>query len=244
MSGMGFDRDGHLTELGLSRLLYEGDVVAAAHVEGCATCNTVIAKMRAEDEALMIPLPEQKAKRSVNRSQIAGTLAFVSVVAVIFVVVRSQTELFSGAAKPDLRARGGGMVDLTVHVHDGRESRVVAPNATVRPGDKARFEVLVAKPGFVMVVGMDDRGEHYACWPQEDNPAAMKMEASDKPVVSPTAIEFDETPGNEHLFALWCDHPFMLADLAPSMTAAVFAPEATAPAGCSLTRVDLRKVGR
>ena len=243
MSGMGFDRDGHLTELGLSRLLYEGDVVAAAHVEGCTTCATVAAEMRAEDAASMIPLPDQKPKRSVNRSQIAGTLAFVTVVGVIFLVVRSQTELFVGAA-PGIRARGGAEVDLTVHVHDGRESRVVAPGAVVRPGDKARFEVLVGKPGFVMVVGMDERGEQYACWPQEDNPAAMKMEASDKPVVSPTAVEFDETPGDEHLFALWCDHPFMLSDLAPSVTASVFAAPATAPVGCTMTRVDLRKVGR
>ncbi len=168
---------------------------------------------------------------------------FVALAAAVLLVVRPFEPGAPGRPDGGFRARGGGYIDLTVHVHDGQVSRTVQHGASVRPGDKARFEILLARGGFVMVVGMDDSAEPYACWPQEEDPAAVYLPKSDVPVLLPTAVEFDETAGAEHLFALWCDHPFHLGDLSPAMTASLFASAATAPPGCSLARVDLIKAG-
>ncbi len=240
----GFDRDGHLTELGLARVLYESFEVGAGHVEGCPACAHVLATMRAEDDAVMIPLPEQKPKRRVRRTQVGGTLVFVSVVAVIFLAVRSQPELFGGGVSPSSPSPGEQRpLGLTVYVQDGRERRVVATGGEVRPGDEVRFEVHVGKPGFVMVLGVDDHGGQFVRWPAGDDQAAVKLEGSGEPVLSKPLV-FAGTTGNEHLIALWCERSFVSSDVAQSVSASLSSPGAKMPAGCTMVRVDLRKVGR
>lgn len=259
----GLDRDGHVTGLGFDRLLYGEPHEAAAvsaHVAACEKCGAVLAQMRADDADLMIPLPPLPKKaelasrpRSVrtdatvhpNRSRVPKVAAavggFLALAAAALFLIRPFEPAVGDDPKDAFRTRGGAAIDLTVHVYDGELSRTVQPGATVAPGDKARFEILLGRGGFVMVVGMDDSAEPYACWPQEEDPAAVYLPQSNAPVVLPTAIEFDESPGREHIFALWCDHPFHLGDLTPTMTAELFASTATAPPGCSLSRVDLVK---
>jgi len=247
----GLDRDGHVTGLGFDRLLY-GEAGEVASLEGhlakCARCAATLASMRADDASLVIPLPTAAVRAAVSPRARARRVAvtfggMVALAAAALLVVRPFEPDASNLPSDGFRARGGGFVDLTVHVHDGKSSRTVQSGAKVKPGDKARFELLLARGGFVMVVGMDDSADPYACWPQEEDPAAVYLPASDVPVVLPTAIEFDESAGAEHIFALWCEYPFHLGDLSPAMTASLFALIATPPPGCSLARVDLQKVG-
>jgi len=249
----GLDREGHVTGLGFDRLLYGEPLEAAAvaaHAATCERCAAVLAQLRADDADLMIPLPPRsvRAPATVHPQVRSRALKVAAAAGGLFALAAAALFLirpFEPGAEKDpadaFRTRGGGAIDLTVHVYDGEVSRTIEPGATVSPGDKARFEILLGRGGFVMVVGMDDSAEPYACWPQEEDPAAIFLPAGNVPVLLPTAIEFDETAGREHIFALWCDHPFHLGDLSPTMIASLFAATATAPPGCSVSRVDLVK---
>lgn len=247
-SGPGFDRDGHLTELGIDRLLYgdeRGTDALARHAEACERCREVLDRLRREDAATVIPLPPPPA-RDRERSR---TLRRVAVVSSVVLAAAAALVLVArpGGAPGEhdtLRARGGGAIDLTVYVHDGSASHPAVSGSKVRPGDRARFEILPLMNGFVMVVGMDDSGVAYAGWPQQEDPAAVYLGRSADPVLLPTAIEFDATPGAEHIFAVWCDHPFALSEVATSIGAEVAAPGSSSIPGCELERVDLTKEGR
>ncbi|MFO0744534.1 MAG: hypothetical protein U1F43_02535 [Myxococcota bacterium] len=249
----GFDRDGHLTELGLSRLLYgEGSGAALQaserHIASCATCAAVLAAMRVEDAALAIPEPPLAAHRAARRLSprtaivrrvAVAAVGVLAIAAAVVLTVRVSPSGLDGADR--LRPRGSKL-ELSVHVHDGTASHLVESGGVVHVGNRAGFEVLLADDGFLIVAGMDDAGDVYPCYPQEVDPMAVFTPKTTGRVLLPTAIEFDETPGEEHIFGILCDRPYRLDEVRPAMIASLLVPSvATPPPGCTMKRVDLRK---
>jgi hypothetical protein len=129
---------------------------------------------------------------------------------------------------PDLelevfRSTPGGAVRLS----DG--SRVSA-------GDKLGFRLRSGVEGYAMVVGIDETGTMYPCWPQGPAPAAQHVAPAPAPEVLPTAVTLDATPGAERIVAIRCDMPFSLADLAQPLSDPAKPPADPSPAlrpGCA-----------
>lgn len=250
----GFDRDGHLTELALARTLYGAGVegaseAAARHLAACATCAAVRERMQAEDAALAIPLPSPAVRARADlgaaarrRAQVARLAGVLLAIAAALVLVVGVGHAPAGSTDGDRFRPRGAAFELDVHVHDGSASHLVESGGVVHVGDRAGFEVLLGADGFLIVAGMDDAGDIYPCYPQELDPTAVFMHKTSGRVLLPTAVEFDEAAGDEHIFGLLCAEPYRLDELRPALYAAVLVPSlAPVPAGCSLERIDLHK---
>ena len=259
----GFDRDGHLSELALARYLYgEADAHARAavdaHVATCASCAAYLAASVAEDEAApeapawlqagAVSPASTPARAPIAITSRADRLAraarqlgpWLAAAAAALLLVRP----WQGGAAPerDHYTRRGSTLGLSVHVHDGAASHLVDSGAKVRAGDRARFEVIVAEDGYLLVAGLDDRGNVYAGFPQESGAAAVFVQRSAVPRVLPSAIEFDATQGSEHLFAMLCSHPFHLDDMRAAMLVSLTTVGGVVPPpDCTLRRLDLVK---
>ncbi len=103
-----------------------------------------------------------------------------------------------------------GAVVLMVHKKTERGSEPIGPGQVVAPGDAIRFEVRAPHRGFAAMLGHDGRGHVTVHHPFEGTEAAPYDPS--EPVL-PTAIELDDAPGAERLFAVWSRRPFRLAPL-------------------------------
>ncbi len=254
----GLDRGGHLTVLGLDRYRL-GEANAAArqaaerHLATCAQCAGIYAELRAEDAALPIPFPPAAVRRAALAPKVARRIAPGAVVLGVLAIAAAAllaVDPWSSATTspgplhgdPDRVQARGGPLELVVHIHDGTTSHAVDSGAVIHSGDRARFQVLLSHGAFLMVGGMDDRGDVYPGYPQEAGASAVYVPKTDGFLQLPTAIAFDDIPGDEHLFAMVCDHPFDFDELRSvmrSLSGHVTSREA--PVGCSVERVDLKK---
>jgi hypothetical protein len=66
-----------------------------------------------------------------------------------------------------------------------------------------RFAYTVAKPGFLLVFGMDDRGVLFPYY-QEQSLLGVPVEAGSR-VLLPGSVELDGHRGWERIFALWSE---------------------------------------
>jgi len=114
----------------------------------------------------------------------------------------------------------GNLVKLEVFVHDGQKVRLAEQNESVRPGDRIMFKLFPYTEGYVMIVGVDDRGEVYIGHPQDGRQAARPIEVDGAGVELDDALELDDVPGKERLFALICPEAFTLDDVAKSVSGA------------------------
>jgi hypothetical protein len=113
---------------------------------------------------------------------------------------------------PESGIRFKGGLELEVIVDDGEAQHQAAFGDTVAPGDRLGFRVRSKDPGYLIVVGIDDAGSTYSCYPQTDDKAREIVGQAD-PVELPTAVRLDEKPGVERLIAVRCPNPFAAEDL-------------------------------
>jgi len=232
-----FDRDGHLTELGLDRLTYEpstvnaeSTLVADNHLLNCNICRGALAQLKDGDAAMVLPprkatpaaLP-QPAKDALG----ARVLAFrrrlpvlggiVALAAVAFFAVRlTQT---TDPTPNEWRIKGDNAFTFNVYIHNG-DTPVLTTHAAfpVAPGDRMGFVVTADAPGHLLILGWDDQGHTYSCFPQQDGLTAgptssAPIEAQASPWTVPAAMAFDDVPGREHVAAIFCPGPFTSADV-------------------------------
>lgn len=239
----GLDRDGHLSELAIDHYLY-GEAGARRefdrHLAACAPCKSLVAAVQADDGAVVIPQPPAATTSRPSRHRLVVVSSVFAMAALVTLVV-APWRSSPGPEGERYTARGSAL-SFTVHLHDGITSRAVDPGAVVHPGDRARFKVTLAEDGYLLVAGLDDRGEAYAGYPQEAAAAAVFMSRSLTPIALPTAVVFDDTPGREHLFAMLCDRPFALDEMVDAMRASLRTGDGVAAReGCTSRRVDLDK---
>lgn len=243
----GLDRDGHLSELAIDHYLFgepAAQRVLALHLAACAACRASVAAMQALDDALGLapelpPRPAARPRWIPSRGTWLGLSVFA--IAAVFTLAIGPWRSLPAGPPDEFAVRGSSLV-FTVHLHDGVGSRAGEPGDVIHAGDRARFTVALAEDGYLLIAGIDDHGDAYAGYPQEEDAAAVYLAGSLTPLALPTAIEFDDSPGREHLFAMLCDHPFALPDMTLAMRASVAAGETVSPPpGCALRRVDLDK---
>jgi len=68
-----------------------------------------------------------------------------------------------------LRLRGGRFT-LEVWVHDGQHKRLVDSGDEVFAGERVAFRVSAATAGHLLIVGVDQSGEVYLCYPRRGRP--------------------------------------------------------------------------
>ncbi len=130
-----------------------------------------------------------------------------------------------------------GSVVLALHRKVGETSTRVGPDEPLAPGDAVRFEVRADKDGFVAVLGRDSRGAVTVYHPYGGTQAAPY--AAGAPLL-PTAIELDDAPGAEDLYALHAPSPFAL-EVAVRALEAGRPLEKALPSGVSVGRARLTK---
>lgn len=250
MSAAGlFDRDGHLNELALFRLVdgeLAGEALAAAetHHRACALCQGHLAGLRAE---LAQPLPplrlEVEAAPEAEilpfRRRLAGAApamaTLLSLAAILLVFLRPEQG-------PDtVRLRGAG-IHLEVYRQGAAGAERLRSGDPVQQGDKLAFRVNAPEGGHVLVFGLDASGMSYPIWPPDPALRSAPLQPSAGPVDLKVGLELDGTPGAERLIATRCPGAFSAATLYPSLMAEDPLPELEP--GCAAAEVTLpRRAG-
>lgn len=254
MSDDVLDRGGHLSELALDRYRFDPPEPAfraalEAHLATCAACRDALAALVEEDTACTLAPPHAHATplaaaeviplsaRRRRAAWIGGAVALALAALALFVV---RPWVAPPPDADDITVRGGPF-DFEVHVHDGERTRPVVDGDVVYPGERMGFRVLLRQDGYLAIIGHDDRGMTYSCYPRPEAGAvaslarAVAHARTDGPVTLPVAMRFDDTLGDEHITAAFCTFPF---ELGPNV---VDIADALTQAGCSVTTLTLHK---
>ncbi|MFO0744502.1 MAG: hypothetical protein U1F43_02370 [Myxococcota bacterium] len=277
----GLDRGGHLSELAFDRLRSDRPgshdafrAGALAHLAECARCQAAqaalaaadaevglrppAAPMRSTPTATPTPIAQARAAR-VRRALTLGAPLAAAALALVIALPSGQAPVGPGPGVPpdaDLDAGDhiilkSGALDFEVYIHDGTASRLVQSGAEVHPGDRASFRVNLRAPGYLLVVGSDEAGHTYLCWPQDGVVAADSAEAvAIGPTAAPEQLEaamrFDDVLGDEHLVAVFCPGRFAYPDVATrelvGRDEALLARFRQTHADCTIRAVVLHKV--
>lgn len=234
------------------------------HLAACAECRGVMAALETEDagfalvpplqigasvnapasdaghgtEAKVISLAERRAQR--RAAWTTGIVVVLAAAAAVLLLARSDLMGDpNGPESPDRITLRGGAIDFEIIVDDGHASRLVADGATVHPGERMAFRIKARTDGFLAIVGRDDTGVAYACYPPGAELGAVQAVAvthAVEPEDLPVALRFDSVVGTERISAVFCTTPFTAAE------AATLAADGAAPReGCHVRTLSLQK---
>jgi hypothetical protein len=204
-----------------------------------------LAELRAEHEAFLRSVDvdnevlriQQRVARAAPEKKVwwrwlVPASALAAAAAVVLVLMRRGGETPSTNPDDDIQVKGDE-ISLVVHVATDSGSRRLASGDDVAPGDKIRFEVNAAKPGYIAVAGIDGSGQLSIYHPGNGSgPIAFDPHSR----VLPGAIKLDATPGDEHFFALYSPTPFAFDTVMPALQ-----ENRSLPAGISKAEVVLKK---
>ena len=245
--------DGHLTDLAMERRVLD-DLAPderrrfEGHVEACDRCRHRLDAVWADEQAAVDALPPLRAAAPAAVSPIhrarrwrpwqAGAGAMAAA-AVLLLVLRPDDRALRPPVEPDapgVRLKGGALA-MELILDDGRKGTRLTDGATIKPGARVAFRVRVREAGWLLIVGADDAGERYLCFPQHDGWTPRRVDATVGFVTLNEFWRFDATPGSERITGLLCPHPF-------SRAAAWSVVDGELPAAlgdCSVSTVVLRK---
>lgn len=226
-SGIRFD--GHVSELGLNRLLDELETgaaplrVARAHVARCETCLNRESAISGFDLGHSIAPPNGAARTPITRAgnvvslsswrekrrwiaPAAGLLA-ASIAAFVLAPTFSTNRDASGVDGDPIALRGGPF-SAQFFVHNGNEVRQVGDGDAVTAGDRLGFALDVRADRHVMILGVDATGAVYMCHPQDGGGRSVAYRAQPDSIAVNEAVRFDELGDHERLLAIACERPF------------------------------------
>ena len=204
--------EGCLSDLSLDRLVAGEHVDAPkqAHLGGCDPCTARLAAFRREQQ-LAAPLVDELRQRPAKvlplprrRWLVAAPLFAAAALLLLMLLPRFRP-------LPAERAKGGApalVLDVVVRHVDG-SIEALAPGKRVHAGDAVRFVVSTARPGHLVILGLDAAGKVSVYVADGANPHPI-VRGVRQPM--PGSIILDATPGAERLVALECDARFPVAD--------------------------------
>lgn len=243
-----FTRDGHLHDLAIDRVLTEdlspglqGEL--DAHLAQCPPC---VARLEEARAFVAEPLPVLRARPAPGAKVIAFPGRMVAVTALVGAFAMAAAFLLS--VKPpepgETFTPRGGDLELEIHRQTPGGTEQLHDGDAVRAGDHLGFRVMSREPGYLMVVGVDQSGGAYACYPSDPDAGAVPVQASGAPVDLNAAIQLDESTGRERIAAVRCKEPFGFGDLSKALS---MAPrEGALPnlrPGCAQVSLSLPKPG-
>jgi hypothetical protein len=229
-------RAGHLTGLTLDRRAL-GELGAAEleavedHLGGCAACQAEVARVAAFDAGLSLPplsLAPAWGGRVVPLRRRWWPAALGAAAAAAAALWLALPGLWDATDRDGDGIRLKGRVAAPVSVgfvegdfawevlvHDEGQTRAVGSGDRVHPGERLGFRVHPRRSGYLLIVGEDDGGQGYLCYPQRGGGAGALLGASDRPYALEEAVRLDEVLGHERLTALYCPGPVSMGERAP-----------------------------
>lgn len=232
-----FRRDGHLTDLALEHTL-DGAPLAGAdqHLAACDVCTSRLQAARAVElpELRSMPAsvqPLAALPTPANRGWY-GLIGLLVAAAALFAAV----PLLRPANGPSdgIRLRGDGL-SLQVFRDAGEVSERLRDGDPIAPGDRLGFRVRNREAGHLLILGLDDAGGAYLCYPQGGGGNSVEVQPSPTPRTLPEAVRMDAQRGTERLFAVLCEDPFALDDVIERVSAGQL------PQGCAVDGISLEK---
>ena len=202
---------------------------AEAHVAGCDRCERRRADLAAQRQEFFAVTPEidwrpalDNRARNQRRRQTLIALATFAAAAALAVLVSRVQEQPEGI----VRSKGGPSVGF--FVQRGGSFQRGGPGEVVYTGDHVRFAYTSDRPRYLAIYSLDSRGSASIFFPDGDR--AERVPAGSDSSLS-SAVELDDAPGLETVFAIFCDTEFSVEQLRKSL-----AERRTleAPSGCSL----------
>jgi hypothetical protein len=218
-----------------------------SHVETCAACRDRLAAFAAvlpPDPARILPRVAAAAARADRPARrrfavVTASLAFAAAAAIALLVrPGGDTE----------RTKGGAALTLLVKRAAGAAGTTdaIAGEGTLHPGDEMRFSFASARPGYVVVLGIDAAPSVTIYAPAAPGSRAIRIEGTGYTVL-PGSIVADATAGIERIVALLCakepDPETLRARAAAALTAADGKPDRVSALGtdCVESSVLVRK---
>ncbi len=202
-----FRRDGHLSHFAIEgwvlELLGENRARVHTHLELCGACRHRVDAVLAHERgtALVSDAPVQVTP--VNRPWPRGAIVgFAAAAATLMALV--PMAMPPAAPLDTMRVKGSNTFTLTVFADEGGHARALESHDVVSADQRLGFQVQSPKQGHVLIVGIDDRGDAYPCYPLT---GSAPMVSSDGPVDLEAAVRLDGVAGSEHLIGLWCEDP-------------------------------------
>lgn len=243
------------------------------HLEGCALCRQRQQRVHGFDQALSLPplvlppleaLPEAPPGAAARQPPGGRVLPFprwamaaaaVAAAAVLLFLVWPATQGAGPQPEDGLRLKGRALpparpaamevgFSWEVFANDEQGTRPVASGDAVHPGERLGFRVHPRRSGHLLIVGVDDRGQDYLCYPQRQQGHAALVAASASPYSLEEAVRLDEVMGHERLLALFCPEPVSLEQIKPGLLQAVQAGAQDIPTlkpGCVQSEITLQK---
>jgi Domain of unknown function (DUF4384) len=193
---------------------HERPVELASHVKTCEQCSTVLADISSARTFLLGADPALTSARAA-KAILAAAEAYNEgrklhrrwlrwLVPVVLVPATAALLFF---IKPMSQAhRTMGQLIVETYCKRGENVFPAVDGADFLPGDRLRFAYTQDRPGFLLVFGVDDQGQVFPYYPQEDSLVAMAATAGAK-VFLPGSVELDNHKGWERVFALWSETP-------------------------------------
>lgn len=207
-----------LSDLVLDRLMLgELDAPTSAsartHLDACDACARALAHIEAEARrfAAEVDIPALAARAARTdpprsswlrrlRERFPRTVAFAPAFAAVTITAVGLLAARPGVETDGSRTKGSGFGIAAYVVVDGAG----APYAGQRlaSGDRVAFRVSSQRPGYVVLVALDERGAVSQYYPPGNTPERVEAGAD---VPLRTAVELDDAPGREVVIAVRCD---------------------------------------
>jgi len=203
---------------------------AEAHLAGCARCQGQWAALQegaAQFNQFVLPRTQAAVRARVERPRagawlrrgLAPALGLAAACALALGVVRSRA--VAPAAAPYTGTKGAPIFQIYGQVAPGQAPVKLAPDGQVSTGERLRFEVEPAGYAYALVVSVDGLGHVQAFYPPEGTRSAAVSPGTH---VLPGAIELDDAPGVERIYAYFSRTPISLDALAKPLHADPTAP--------------------
>jgi hypothetical protein len=139
-----------------------------------------------------------------------------------------------------LGVRSKGLAQLDFYVKSGESVRPGVAGQSVRPGDALRFVVPRAEERYLVLLGLDGRGESAVYFPEgaagERVPADSESIGASRAL--PNSVVLDDAPGRERFIAVFCVEPPSVTELARELSER---GHIAARPGCELAETDVSK---
>ncbi len=202
-------RNGHLSDLSIERIVAGEDT--HSHIQSCEICKKRIETIR--NQTISIP-PMRLQKQEVENKKRKLT-SFILPGLVISLV--ALVALFSFSPKENL-GQGGNTIRIkgtpftvSLYANDEQSIRPLHDGALVHPNERIGFRVESKIEGYLSIVGVDQKGDAYVCYPQKTT-NARRFESGPARTLD-EAIRMDETLGRERIISLLCKTPRSIAEI-------------------------------
>jgi len=185
----------------------ERPVDVTAHLGSCGHCATVFADIARARSELLGADPETASRRAARN--IRQTVRerqrrrrWVQILAPALLVPAAAALLF--VVKPMLPSPGSkGELVVETYCRRGDKVFLAADGQDFLAGDRLRFAYTTARPGYLMVFGVDDRGRVFPYY-EEGALRGIYAEAGAR-ILLPGSVELDDHKGWERVYAVWSE---------------------------------------